>query len=515
MEQKAVLILVVLLLALLVPMTHADGMIHISDRDMWQPFAESGQFAAISYHDGIEQMLLTVDTGSQLSGSEAVWMFPVPASPEQVSIGISKGFPYFGGSDLGYRAGETVDDTFTAIRLTQIYTFPLYILGQSMGTLGNALTTPEGVDIYQSLERMGMTTELVAANSSSALASYLSSKGLDLPNTSKAMLDSYVGEGYSFVVSYISDVAAFRQAESSQGRGWTGSVLGVSVSFPTERIYFPLRPTSVYGAESVPAIVYVLGHVSPELYAGIRKGTAVTYFDGYVRAPQELSGFLAGYKTSPAESQPGLTDMVEASAVPYTKIRIDTPAQDYTEDLWMSPETPARVRFLEAVDHHPWYWGIAFLVVISMLASLLSGAIVFRKDKPNLPGLALLGLTNLLTIVGVAIASLVLASKNTYFKGKLQEPRASYTKIILISVGIALALPAMLWQLFWQEIRYGAGYYSAFVMAISLFGIGLAFALPFVWLGYRHKKVLKFVALFSVLFLVLTGVFQVLLHLLL
>jgi len=54
--------------------------------------------------------------------------------------------------------------------------------------------------------------------------------------------------------------------------------LGVSITFPTDKIYFPLKPTSVYGSQKVPIVIYVMGHVTPDIYPEIEKDTQVNYF---------------------------------------------------------------------------------------------------------------------------------------------------------------------------------------------------------------------------------------------
>ena len=56
---------------------------------------------------------------------------------------------------------------------------------------------------------MGLTSELITAKHDVALYTYLANKGLELPVESMAVIEGYIGQEYSFVVSWISDVEEF------------------------------------------------------------------------------------------------------------------------------------------------------------------------------------------------------------------------------------------------------------------------------------------------------------------
>ena len=103
-------------------------MIIIDDRDMWQLHEERQQLCAINYENGYQNMILSVDV-DELHGEQAVWIFPVPAKPEETVIDIMKGFPSFHGYDIKQRVDREIRDVFSALRLTQIYTFPFWMFG--------------------------------------------------------------------------------------------------------------------------------------------------------------------------------------------------------------------------------------------------------------------------------------------------------------------------------------------------------------------------------------------------
>jgi hypothetical protein len=172
---------------------------------------------------------------------------------------------------------------------------------------------------------------------------------------------------------------------------------GISVSFPTEKAFFPLIPTSAYGDEIVPAEIRIIGFYKPETFSGIAKNTKTQYL--------HQDNFYSG-KSGFAADQDGRID--------YTKIAIDSAASAYTQDLWLVPGAPAKVYFAKLFF---WKSGnellllIAYLVavlMISFVVGIASGAIVFHKDKPKgraLCSFGFLGLLNGISIIGLIIGT--------------------------------------------------------------------------------------------------------------
>lgn len=377
----------------------ADGMIHIYDPDMrwWRLQGEDQQLCAINYEDGFENMILSVDIGD-LHGEKAVWIFPVPAKPDMTAIDIIEKFPRLWGYDVHEKAGEVISDVFTVMTLSQVYTFPFVIapyitqvayMGPGIGEEG------EGVTIHEHIEKKGLATELVTAEDGGTFHSYLTDKGLELPADSKSVLDEYIGQEYSFVVSWISDVERFKNATATIERyGRTINTVGVFIAFPTDNIYFPLKPTSVYENHDIPILIYVMGHVTPELYPGIARGTHVNYFaERHYNVPGGLSLFFNG--------------RTRIQDLKYTKIRIHTSSDYLTEDLWIEDSAPADVVFAEFINRQSWLWGTTFFAMSSCLASMFAGAIVFRKGRLS-KKFALFGLWNLFTLIGFVVASMFL-----------------------------------------------------------------------------------------------------------
>jgi hypothetical protein len=200
----------------------ADGMfLSDTDLDNWVLQTEDQQLCAINYENGIQNTILAVDI-NDMQGERAVWIFPVPSKPDETKIDIIRGFPGLRGQDVVKGTGQDISLTFGLMRLSQIYTLPVFLLF-NFGMAGS-LGPQDGIIIHEHIDKMGMSTELITAENGSAFYNYLMNKGLDLPSPSRSILDDYMGEDYTFVVSWISDVQQFSNNtnETSQWRNQYG-----------------------------------------------------------------------------------------------------------------------------------------------------------------------------------------------------------------------------------------------------------------------------------------------------
>lgn len=406
---KKVISIGLTLLLIFPSIAFADGMIHIEDPDMyyWRVYDENQQLCAINYENGYQNMILTVDINNMNIGQRGVWIFPVPASPDKTVIDIVKGFPNMGGNNVKSQVDGTIFGMFSTIRLSQIYTFPFFILRSFMGgsmlssaNIGSYGKDSEGVQdvtIYEHIEKYGLVTELVSTKNGDSLYNYLTQKGLSLPTESKRILDEYVGDDYSFVVSWFSGT----QVTPNYGYYYPErqfDTISISLKFPTEKIYYPLKPTSVYGSKRVPAIIYVMGHVTPKLYPEIKMDSEVTYFVANYYYPQEELKSFFNYKQYFRDLK-------------YTKIKINPPSKYLTQDLWIEMYAPANIVIGTSIINYAFIWGLFFFTLTSYLASMLAGKLTFKKDKSSLNKLGLFGLWNFLTIIGFAIATLFMRTK--------------------------------------------------------------------------------------------------------
>jgi hypothetical protein len=173
---------------------------------------------------------------------------------------------------------------------------------------------------------------------------------------------------------------------------------GVFVTFPTERIYYPLLPTSVYGSDVVPATIRTIGWVSPQLFSDIQGFTEAEY-----------------YVAERIRSHPSLRNFYDDDGVNarYTKIDINAPSKLLTDDLWISQRAPWSALRAAAVAHYPWPCGIFLLLLASFLAGLLAGVAIFAEAR-NIRGVfkfGLIGLANCLSILGFIIVVILAPTK--------------------------------------------------------------------------------------------------------
>jgi len=380
----------------------ADGMIIRPDpySDRWDYLGESNQQAFINYEDGLEKMILSI--GMEETSGNTVWIFPVPSEPNKVVIDVVTQFPRLSGEEISKKAKSNLFDIKKALPATQIYTIPFidwWGMGTYKGPAEGMLGAPEGmgraietdVIVHEHLEKEGITTEIITAKTAQALYRHFQNKNLKVEEGSIPVLDHYIGKEFTFVVSWISETDIVIPKVQSKQRG-------VFVTFPTQKIYYPLLPTSVYGSEIVPATIRIIEHRSPKIFKDIKDYTETEYFiDNYVSLKEELKSFYDG----PTKN------------VRYTKIKIKAPSKFLTDDLWISSGAPLKTYYSSFVAQHALFSGILLLILSSIITCVIAGWIVFAdlRSKNGTLKLVLVGLSNCLSIIGLMITIVLFGTK--------------------------------------------------------------------------------------------------------
>lgn len=323
----------------------------------------------------------------------------------------------------------------------------------------------QDVVVYEHLEKEGITSEIVTAKTANGLYDYLKNKGLKVESGSIPVLDNYIGKEFSFVTSWISSPERFISAEEIKNNLYTyfsnkylypkffnlvnslkqkypefnqandsidylksqpGRIVlqeltqaiqndpsiivdtynkeqdsanqrGVFVTFPTKEIYFPLLPTSVYGSKTVPITIRVIGHVTPKVFQDIKSYTKTKYYvDNDTSFTDDLKNFYNGQNQN----------------IKYTKIEIKAPSKFFTDDLWLKAQAPAKTYYSTFVARNPIVSAIILLILSSVIAGILAGSILFKDLRREPIKLALIGLSNLLTILGLLITTVFVSTKN-------------------------------------------------------------------------------------------------------
>ncbi|MEM0360422.1 MAG: hypothetical protein QXK06_03770 [Candidatus Diapherotrites archaeon] len=430
---KRIVLLLILMVSVFSTPAFADGMAVSRRLDgLWGLHPEKQQVAAINFKDGFQNMLISIDLDSEVRGEKAVWIFPVPASPEKVVIDIHKGFPRFAGEDIDNIYKHSIWESATVMGFYSTIPIigpiigamlPLFMLGTARG-----VNYEKGITIHESIQKLGVTTELITAKNQDALAQYLQGKGLELPEKSKAIIGEYIGKDYSFVVSYISDLEEFRLESQTYRQNPTFDneyypyyespiPIGVFVKFPTEKIYFPLKPTSVYESAEIPITLFVVGHVSPNLSKETKPLSKTSYF-------------MQNYYYGSTSDSAAFFNNQEIKRLDYTKIQITAPSKYFTEDLWIENSAPITVGLKGFIATNIFWFGLAWFIALCIISSLIAGRLAFKKD-PLLSDkkLALHGLWNLLTIIGFGIATSQLKTKtlDPKIEAQLKEQNISVT----------------------------------------------------------------------------------------
>jgi len=406
---KKILASFIFLLFLVPSLASADGMVISQDlySGKWDYSGEKNQQAFISHSNGLEKMIISIETEG-VNTSDAVWIFPVPSSPEKIVIDMISTFPQLSGEDISEKAKANIDISAKFLNSTQIYTIPFLHFGdlftpdsQSYSSLSSSeksgSSIKQDVIVYEHLEKEGFVSEIITAKTSSGLYDYLKGRGLKIENGAIPILDHYIGKDFSFVVSWMNNQEVANLKATSYIRyvkEYSIGRKGLLVTFPTEDLYFPLLPTSVYGSKVVPATIRVVGHVSPKVFKEIKNYTKTEYYVGNIS--NDLNQFYGGKNNN----------------VKYTKIQINAPSKYFTDDLWIKDRTPLKIYYSLFFANHPVIISLLLLVFCSALAGIIAGMIVFDKLRKEPIKLAMLGLFNCLSFCFLTFVVTFFDTKN-------------------------------------------------------------------------------------------------------
>jgi len=419
----SILIISLILASFLTPASvFADGMVINPDpySDRWDYGDQTNQQTFINYEAGLEKMILSI--GIKEADKNAVWIFPVTADPDKVVIDIVTKLPQLGGEEITKKAKSNLFFTKKALVATQIYTIP-FIDWWGRGVYkapAEGIFAPMGIGpeietdviVHEHLEKEGITTEIITAKTAQALYDYLKNKNLKIDKGSIPVLDTYIGKEFTFVVSWIS------------GEVTPAEQRGVFVTFPTENIYYPLLLTSVYGSKIVPITIRIIGYVSPKIFKDIKDYTEVSYYfdkDVFLHGDSEsdvksMSEFFGKMLQAKREKErviyPSYIQAIMEN-VKYTKIEINAPSKMFTKDLWISPKTPLKANYTSFFANHPVINGMILLIICSILTGILAGLTVFKesRNKKGIRKYGLLGLSNVLSLIGLIIATIFVKTK--------------------------------------------------------------------------------------------------------
>jgi hypothetical protein len=502
---------------------------HIPNIDRWEALSQEKQIAVINYKDNYEKLILVINVkNSSLQGDKAVWVFPVPSNPKDVNINILNDIPNLAGTNIKNLASDAVNGPYPFMYFSQPYSIPLgllYFFTGGMLPTGSSGIYNSQYTVYEHIEKKGFTTEKVGANNSGAFQAYLHSNNLSLPQEANTIIDGYIGQNYCFIVSWISDVEEFRKEALTSYTYYNGYYylgthpyepptkdpsldLGVSINFPAEKIYYPLKLTSTYDNETIPIFIQVIGYVNPTKYPDVSQGGSINtnyYIDNGYRVHTNLTTF---FEEQLAHSTDSYIENLK-----YTEIEINSKAKYLTEDLWMDKSVPLGATSLDFIASNGWLVLLLIFISISCLSSLLAGIIVFYKQKPSLHKFALLGLSNFASLIGFFAATFALkidqkfvkipTEKKTIEKGKTN----SLSPIIWIGIAVGIVL-LVIFPFLTSPYNSGAIYYDLLLFML-LFPPVIGIIAMFVYGARKDKQKTVFTVLFSIFFMVFLFLIQI------
>jgi hypothetical protein len=367
----------------------ADGKAfgRVRDTSSYAPLAESEQRAAILYRDGIERLVIAVNLDLKAE-EEALWIFPVPGTPEQTKLDLVDSFPVFKGENPFGSARNSLRAVMLAVRTTQIWPLlgelflPFYSLGGHDGSYS----------VQTEIEKWGLHTEVVSVGSVEGLAEYMRDRKSQVAPEELRAFEPYLSGGYVLIATWVSSAEQVRKEfpQYTQRREMEGRWPCVYVEFPTKKAFYPLRPTSSYGDAWVVLTLFVMGYVRPETGSGTPPWARPSHF------------WLDG---PPQAGPANFLSAMPNGRFPYSVVRCGCPANVYSEDLWFT-EMRAPSTFyarLGASTSNPYVGvpvGALLIGLLSYVAGGLTGLMMFGRWK----GYAAFGLWNLTSLLGLCLA---------------------------------------------------------------------------------------------------------------
>ena len=434
MIKKVISILIVLVyisLPFLAPVT-ADGGI-FGKRDTIFYVEENTQYAVIHHLAGNQKMIVSVNFDWEDSNKTA-WIFPISSDPENVDIDVTDGVPIFWGNDVIKEAKEDLRDALNlflgSYLISVAIPVPFALTYSSISGMKGGLGASTGnVDVHKHLEKYGLTVEVISATEGIGIYRYMTNRGLDISEGIVSQLDQYVEKDFSFVVTWISS------------ENLTAREPGIIMEFPTQKIFYPMILTSIYGNHVIPIELMIVGHVSPIIYDEIEPYCSVSYWKGSVSTNY---GYSSYQKISPTLKNltKGIKDNWEGK---FTRLEINAPSSFFKEDLWFENEVPGNVEYAMTIHNifgektrFPTF--LLLFLIFSLLIALILGSIVFGRKKDSIPYYLLMGLGNLIGIIGLILVTLIIREHRKFSWEKAALFILLFFSVYIISMWLLFAI---------------------------------------------------------------------------
>ncbi len=306
----------------------ADGKIFLeSDDGSWSLGDELRQDAVISWHDAERQQLL-LKVGAKSDGKAGIWVFPIPAKPNDIDIDVNDKFPRLSGKSYQAHISECLGGLVGFSPLTYVISpsaFRLFVLRSLLSSFFNDSVLAadfDGITSHKAISKLGLTAQVFTATDENSLLSYLEKRGLKLDESEREIWANYQLAQFSFVV------ASFAGQHDKLDSMSAEDDLALAVRFKTERLYFPLLASKTNSEKAIPVSIQILTDVEAEIPAELQEKANAQLFFGLIEAHKsELTelGF-------PAEGKSG--------SFAFTEVQFRDSPKNFTGDLWFVESSP-------------------------------------------------------------------------------------------------------------------------------------------------------------------------------
>lgn len=364
-----------------------------NDYHSLMPITEKEQRAVIVHNNGIEKLLIAISLELE-SEDKALWIFPLPANPNSVKIDVVDSFPKFSGENPHRQVRELLNKAFEIALATQIYTIPFTFIELGEGLKYAALET---ITIHNQMDKWGVHSETISADSTKALEKYLQAKDVNIDRKQIKVLDSYLSEKYVLVMAWISSKQELLQKfpEYKAEYRWEDKIRWpcLFVEFPTNKMFYPLLPTSSSEDEYTHINILIKGLVKPEV--------PVFFY------PRRLFPGYYTQKGLPENTPDVLKKDFSYDRMFYTVISFNLRGGESVEDIWLIPCQPKGIIYADKIasiceNKIIFFIFTGFVILfLSYFCAGFAGLILFGKWN----GYSQLGLWNIFTLVGVYIGT--------------------------------------------------------------------------------------------------------------
>jgi len=355
-------------------------------------YNEKSQLCFINHQDDTQKMLLNVTLNDKFDDNKIIWLFPIPAKPNETTIDIIESAPNLISTDLKSEFDRKFEYYKRLYFASQIFFIPSLF---DLITISNfykskSANYENGVEILQKIDKHGITSELINVKNKNDFIEYLKFHKIKFSDDFNKILDQYLGNDYLFVLSWLSNRSKYKTKSLETPHNYELSTnnlaLEIFITFKTPKIFFPLKFTSIYSDAIIPINIYVMNFVTPELFSEIMPFSKSEYYSiPNFNVPTELKNFF--FNTN------------QFDELKYTKIIINSSANNFVNDLWINKNIPIYITLISKFKNHLNIIFIVLFAFISCLSSLLAGKLFFYDSSKTY--LFLLGLLNLISSFAV------------------------------------------------------------------------------------------------------------------